>query len=86
LNAAAPMRDDEQRRRVAWQCRRGMLELDELLQAYFDRRYVHASARERDSFARLLALPDQELCELLLHGGRCTDAALNHVIERIRSR
>jgi antitoxin CptB len=74
----------DRHRRVYWQCRRGMLELDELLQAYFDRRYARVSAEERGSFERLLALPDQELFELLLRGGRCADPTLSHVIEQIR--
>ncbi len=79
------MKDEQQHRRVYWQCRRGMLELDELLQRYFDTRYDGLSAQERDSFTQLLSMPDQELSELLLRGGRCADSALNHVIDQIRS-
>ncbi len=71
-------------RRLAWQCRRGMLELDDLLQTFLDDRYAQLSPSERNAFERLLQLPDQELSELLLRGERCTDQDVNDVIDRIR--
>lgn len=76
--------DPTHQRRVSWQCRRGMLELDELLQTFFDHRYAGLSSNERACFERLLGLADQELSELLLRGGRCADAELTHVVEQIR--
>ncbi len=62
-------RDDEQARELArlrWQCRRGMLELDEILRAYVDTRYPGASAGELAAFRHLLDYQDPELQQWLL--------------------
>ena len=53
---------------LRWQCRRGMKELDLLLQGWLDLRYPWASGAERALFARFLELPDPQLaCYLLRH-------------------
>ncbi len=44
-----------------------MRELDDLLAAYLDGRYSFADADEKAAFEALLALPDPELVEYLLH-------------------
>jgi len=50
--AAAP---EAAERRLRWRCRRGMKELDVLLERYGTRRLPHAPPAERQAFARLLA-------------------------------
>ncbi len=55
-------------RRLYWQCRRGMLELDILLDAFLRHGYPHATPELQHDFARLLRLPDQTLCRYLLQG------------------
>ena len=52
-------------RRLLWRCRRGMKELDVLLERFARQRYEHASAAEKKAFARLLDLPDPELADYL---------------------
>ena len=53
---------------LSWRCRRGMKELDLVLQRWLDRRYGEASSAERALFARFLELPDPQLaCYLLGH-------------------
>jgi antitoxin CptB len=51
----------EDTRRLRWQCRRGLLELDLLLGRFVAERYVNLSAPEQEAFGLLLARPDQEL-------------------------
>jgi antitoxin CptB len=46
---------------LRWRQRRGMKELDVLLERYFRRHYETASAAERDAFARLLEREDPEI-------------------------
>lgn len=70
--------------RLRWQCRRGMLELDILLQNYLDRRYANADANEQDAFRRLLTLSDQELFDYFFGALAPLDAQLRNVIEHIR--
>ncbi len=54
--------------RLHWKCRRGMLELDLLLQGFLDNGYESLDAAGREAFERLLELPDQALFERLLGG------------------
>lgn len=44
-----------------WQCRRGNLELDLLLKNYLENHYPNASDSEREQFAELLKLDDEDL-------------------------
>ena len=53
---------------LRWRCRRGMKELDLVLQEWLERRYPRASDGERALFARFLELPDPQIaCYLLRH-------------------
>lgn len=64
--------------RLRWKCRRGMLELDLLLQGFLDDGYDELDEAGRAEFEALLALPDQELFELLLAGeGELVEAIRN---------
>ena len=50
-------------RRLLWRCRRGMKELDVLLEKYAHQCYEHAPAEQKRAFARLLELPDPDLAD-----------------------
>jgi len=60
--------------RLRWQCRRGTLELDLILEAYLDRHYEQADDDEKKRFIALLEWEDDELLAVLL-GGKPPDAA-----------
>ena len=47
--------------RLRWQCRRGMLELDLILQGYLDDQFERMSEQDKDQFAQLLKQSDQTL-------------------------
>ena len=70
--------------RLKWQCRRGMLELDLMLEAFVDKGLTSLNPSERNSFETLLGYPDQLLFDYLLGNGRPTDGEMMRVIERIR--
>jgi antitoxin CptB len=74
-----------QRARLYWQCRRGMLELDLVLQAFLDHRYEHALPDERRAFEALLNYPDALLFEYIMGRVIPTDSQLAHVITQLRS-
>jgi len=62
---AAPTRADTGR--LLWRCRRGMKELDVLLERFARKRFmVEGEAAERHTFARFLELPDPLLADYLL--------------------
>ena len=49
-----------------WQCRRGSLELDLLLERYLENQYLQATESERQQFVELLKLEDDDLLPALL--------------------
>jgi antitoxin CptB len=69
--------------RLRWRCRRGMRELDELLQRYLERRYPYAPEKERRGFESLLDLQDPTLLSYLLGHQAPADPELQHVITRV---
>src|SRR3990167_2070507 len=56
----------QQLQRLQWACRRGMLELDILLQRYLAQGYPQALPLEQQRFEQLLACTDQDLFDWLL--------------------
>ncbi len=63
--------------RLKWQCRRGMLELDLLLMAYLEGRYLVADQAEKDHFSELLKLEDDELLAVMLSNQTATDEEIS---------
>ena len=51
--------------RARWRCRRGMLELDIVLQRFMDAHYRQLDEVGLQQFERLLALPDNDLWDLI---------------------
>ena len=51
--------------RARWHCRRGMLELDLVLNRFMDRNYEGLDAMQRRAFTELLELQDHELWEVI---------------------
>lgn len=61
-----------------------MLELDELLLAFLERRYALLSHTEQQVFHELLARGDQELFGLLFKNEPANDPRVTDVVEQIR--
>lgn len=72
------------RDRLRWRCRRGMLELDLLLQGFLDKGFAQLDAAGQESFVRMLELPDQTLHEYLIGMAEIREREFADVIERIR--
>ena len=77
--------DDPARRRLRWQCRRGMRELDLMLLAFVDQHYDHLSTDERITLDTLLKNHDQLLLAWLMGHQPPTDPAQARLVERIRT-
>ena len=70
--------------RIRWRCRRGLLELDLVLEAFLARGYGRLDAGERVLFDELLEQPDNELLDLAL--GRLEPAArYRAIVDRLRA-
>ena len=66
LVADVNTQQEAKRSRLLWQCRRGMLELDAMLQAFMDKAYDDLSEHQQKAFETLLQAPDQLLLEYLM--------------------
>jgi len=75
---------DDGYRRLAWQCRRGMRELDELLLGFLARGYAGLDADGRTAFDSLLAYPDAVLLELLMGRMAPADKDAADIVRAIR--
>ena len=69
----------------SWQCRRGMLELDLLLNNFVDKKVESLTQQQKQTFELLLSYPDQTLLDLLLGNTVSSDASLALIVEMIRS-
>jgi antitoxin CptB len=70
---------------LRWRCRRGMKELDVLLERFAQQVLPQASQAECRAFAELLALPDPLLAGYLLGGEAPAEPHLAQAIGRIRA-
>lgn len=71
--------------RLRWRCRRGMLELDLLLQGFLDRVFHELSEIEKREFEALLDHPDPVLLDWLMGRAVPVEQGLADVVERIRA-
>ncbi len=68
-----------------WQCRRGMLELDLLLNNFVDKKVETLTTQQKQSFELLLSYPDQTLLDLLLGNSVSSDPLISTIIQQIQS-
>jgi len=68
-----------------WQCRRGMLELDILLNNFVNKKINDLSAQQKQSFDLLLSYPDQTLFDLLMGNSISSDASIATLVQQIRT-
>ena len=64
MNSAENIKNAESRR-LAWRCRRGLLELDIVLQRFVAQYYEGLSVAELSAFDAMLALPDNDFWALV---------------------
>lgn len=66
--------------RARWRCRRGMLELDIILQRFMDKHYAQLSQDELQQFEALLEYPDNDLWDMVCARQETVDANLLSVL------
>lgn len=76
--------ETEELRRLRWRCRRGLLELDILLQRFLDQGYSGLDEPQRQAFNDLLELPDITLLAYLNEQEQPDDARLRNVISAVQ--
>lgn len=70
--------------RVRWSCRRGLLELDLVLERFVTDHYERLSQREKDVLRELLKLPDNDLLDLVMGRADTTDPEYGDLIKLMR--
>lgn len=74
--------------RLRWQCRRGLLENDLILEKFLDRHGAELSGNQLDVFKSLLQLGDNELWDILSGRVDClpgADPAVKNLIGLLRA-
>ncbi|TCZ88963.1 succinate dehydrogenase assembly factor 2 [Lysobacter sp. N42] len=70
-------------RALRWRCRRGMRELDQLLERWLERGWPQVSEHERGVFRRLLDVEDPRLWRAFLGQEPLDDAELQQMVDAI---
>ncbi len=69
---------------LRWRCRRGMRELDQLLERYLENTFDAADPEEKSAFAQLVELSDPQLIGYFLRG-ETPEPHFKNLIEQILS-
>jgi len=72
--------------KLAWQCRRGMLELDVILIPFLANNFDNLDPNQQSLFSELLAEEDPDLYTWLMGFGECSNQSLNSMIQLIRNK
>ncbi len=75
----------ELQKRLRWQCRRGMLEMDFLLRRYLDSVFLTTSSDAKSEFEALLKLEDDLLWDYLLGTKLPANPSTRALIDAIRT-
>lgn len=71
--------------RLRWQCRRGMLELDLLLDRFLNQGYDLLSDQQKVLFVRMLDTEDQLLLDWLMGYVVPSDGQVREIVDRVRA-
>ncbi|MET0090558.1 MAG: succinate dehydrogenase assembly factor 2 [Candidatus Thiodiazotropha sp.] len=77
--------DSDEIRRLRWQCRRGMLELDYLFESFLDRHYQTLDPEMRAAFIELLEYHDPVLHAWCITGEQPDSENMQKIVKLIRS-
>ena len=71
--------------RIRWRCRRGMLELDIVLQGFVDKHYMQLNKTELQHFDTLLSLSDNDLWDTITSKKKVEDIELQPVLQLLQA-
>jgi antitoxin CptB len=79
------MDDDIELKKLRWRCRRGMRELDQLLDRWLERQWRQSPTAERAVFLRLLDTEDDTLWRWFLGHEVSSDVEIAALVEKVRN-
>jgi len=71
--------------RLKWRSRRGLLELDLVLERFWKRTGDRLEDAEAAALERLLQLPDNDLLDLVMGRAQAADEELRGMVHKLRS-
>ena len=77
--------DERAIERLKWKSRRGLLELDIVFERFWKRAGNEMNEREAAALDRLLALPDNDLLDLVMGRVQIRDAGLAAMLDKLRA-
>lgn len=79
-----PQIDAQELSRLRWQCRRGLLELDLVLERFLEKYCDRLQGERLSSFQTLLTYTDDELWDLIRARTECREVRLAEVVQWMR--
>lgn len=77
---------EEDLKRLSWQCRRGIKEVEVLLAPFFERHFLELSEEDQKIFVALLEEQDVEMFEWFTQRAEPQDPQLRHMVNVILTR
>ena len=71
--------------RLRWRSRRGLLELDLVFERFWEGPGRELDAADAAALERLLAMPDNDLLDLVMGRRACEESELRGVLEKLRT-
>ena len=76
---------ERERDRIRWHCRRGLLELDLLLDRFVSQRFEALTADQVEVFTELLEYEDNDLLDMVMGRAEPVNERLNGVLALLRA-
>lgn len=73
----------DEKARIRWACRRGMLELDVMIMPFYEQCFEHLTKQQQHDFVDLLACDDPDLFKWLMKHGRSDNEAIAAIADKI---
>ena len=74
---------DELEKKILWQCRRGLWELDAILIPFVEKNFSNLEEIEIENFKKLLAYEDIEIFDILVNKKPFEDAEISAIVSKI---
>ena len=75
---------DELEKKILWQCRRGLWELDAILIPFVETNFSELDNKEVEDFRKLLSYEDIEIFDILVNKKPFNDVDLEHIVDKIK--
>ena len=73
-----------ERDRIRWRCRRGLLELDLVLNEFLESRFEQLTTQQKVALTQLLDLSDNDLWDLVIGRAEIEDAECAEIVTMLR--